>query len=229
MQIHEYISKYDNLISEERLFQIPLRKEYILNQVGSGKTVLDVGCLGGQISKMIMDRHNRVFAVEVNPRAAEAARKLGIPVQVANVEEGLPFEDEFFDVVNAGELVDHLYDTKHFFLECYRVLKKNGVFLFTTPNLNSLENRLRMMAGQYLDMVGAYPEDSFGDHIRFFNISKIEELCLQTGFQVEDVRGIFYLKSKGKWMDFPFNLAGRIAPGFSKLLIVKVRKAQISS
>ena len=117
-----------------------------------------------------MSQNNEVWGVEVNPTAALVAQKRGIRVKVANVEEGLPFERGYFDVVNAGEVVEHLYDTKFFFDEVHRVLKKDGTFFFTTPNLNSLENRIRVLTGGYLSMVGAYPEDHFGNHVRIFNV-----------------------------------------------------------
>ena len=223
MQMQDYITKYDHLASEDAYFNIPHRKEYLLEQIGRGKRVLDVGCLGGQISRLIMDQNNEVWGVEINPVAAEVARKRGIRVKVANVEEGLPFEDGSFDVVHAGELVEYLYDTKLFFTECRRVLKPGGMLLFTTPNLNSLENRVRVVLGGYLSMAGAYPEDHFGSQVRVFNLRKVRELCRQTGFDLEEVRGVFTLEQHSKWVDAPLELAARMAPTFSKLLVVKAK------
>jgi methionine biosynthesis protein MetW len=225
MQMNEYITKYDSLASEDELYNIPHRKEYLLEQIGRGKRVLDVGCLGGQISRLIMEQNNEVWGVEINPMAAEVARKRGIRVKVANAEEGLPFEDASFDVVHAGELVEHLYDTKHFFNECCRVLKKDGMILFTTPNLNSLENRFRVVAGGYLSMTGAYPEDHFGNRVRVFNLPKIRELCQQTGFELKDVRGVFTMEKRARWIDTPLRIAARVAPTLSKLLIIKAQKS----
>lgn len=241
MQMPEFLQKYDSLASEEVLFEIPLRKEFILNQIGRGKRVLDVGCLGGKISQLIMEQNNEVWGVEVNPNAAKVAESRGIRVKVANVEDGLPFNSRFFDVVNAGEIVEHLYDTKNFFAECYRVLKPGGAFLFTTPNLNSLENRIRVATGGYLTMVGAYPEDHFGDHIRVFNLAKIQELCRQTGLEIDTVRGVPWLRSRGsgtgrlttrlpdRLLDTFLSrkvaqIVGRVSPGTSKLLMVKAIK-----
>src|SRR5262245_38993548 len=108
MEMRDYMTRYDSLASEEALYRIPLRKEFLLAQVGRGKRVLDVGCLGGQISELIKKQNNEVWGVEINPKAAEAAKRKGIRVRIANAEEGLPFEDGFFDVVNAGEVVEHL-------------------------------------------------------------------------------------------------------------------------
>lgn len=224
MQMHEYIAKYDNLASEDALYNIPHRKEYLLEQIGRGKRVLDVGCLGGQLSRLIMEQNNEVWGVEINPTSADVARKRGIRVKVADVEEGLPFEAGAFDVVHAGEILEHLYDTKLFFQECRRVLKPGGMLLFTTPNLNSIENRLRVIAGGYLSMAGAYPEDHFGSHVRIFNVSKVRELCRQTGFDLMDTRGVFTLERRAKWIDAPLRVAARMAPTLSKLLMFKAQK-----
>jgi methionine biosynthesis protein MetW len=224
MRMGEYIETFDDLAEENALFEIPLRKEFILKSIGRGKRVLDVGCLGGQISKLIQEQNNDVVGVEANPRAAEAARARGIEVKVANVEDGLSFPVASFDAVNACEIVEHLYDTKSFFEEVNRVLKDRGTFIFTTPNLNSLENRLKVVTGGYLGMTGAYPEDHFGGHVRIFNIQKIQELCMQTGFVIEEVRGIPVLSSRGKWWDKSMKWTGKVLPGFSKILMVRTRK-----
>src|SRR3954463_16239914 len=109
MQMRDYLIKYDNLASEDILYNIPLRKEYILSRIGRGKRVLDVGCLGGRLSRLIMDQNNEVWGIEVNPAAAQVASGRGIRVKTQNVEDGLSFEDNSFDVVNAGEVLAHLY------------------------------------------------------------------------------------------------------------------------
>lgn len=225
MQMQDYVTKYDSLASEDALYEIPLRKEYLLSQIGRGKRVLDVGCLGGRVSQLIMEQNNEVWGVEVNPTAAEIARKRGIKVKIANIEDGLPFEDNQFDIVNAGEVIEHLYDTKNFFEEAHRVLRERGILLFTVPNLNSIENRIRVVTGGYLNIVGAYPEDHFGNHVRVFNLSKVKELCEQTGFKICDVRGILQLESKGKWIDQSMGIIGKMLPSLSKLLMVTARKS----
>jgi len=220
----DYVSRYDSLASEDALLGIPFRKEYVLEQIGRGKRVLDVGCLGGKFSKLIQEQNNEVWGVEINPQAAARAESLGIRVKVADAEEGLPFPDQSFDAVHAGELIEHLYDTKHFFSEVARVLRPGGVFLFTTPNLNSLENRVRVATGGYLSMAGAYPEDHFGEHIRQFNVGKLRELCERSGLTLDDVRGIPALSHKGRALDLPLSVFGRLAPSLSKLLVARARK-----
>lgn len=224
MQIRDYVENRDTLSMEDPLFQIPLRKEFLLRNIGRGKRVLDVGCLGGQISELIRRQNNRVWGVELNARAAEIARGKGIPVEVADIEKGLPYEDRYFDVVHAGEVIEHLYDTKYFLNECARVLEPRGILLLTVPNLNSLENRLRVASGQYLSLTGAYPEDHFGTHIRQFNAPKLNELCRSTGFEIEEIRGAPTLEPKGAILDKGLAVAARLFPNLSKILMIRARK-----
>jgi hypothetical protein len=73
-------------------------------------------------------------------------------------------------------------------------------------------------------MIGAYPEDHFGNHVRVFNLPKIKEICQQTGFHLMEVYGIPKLESCGKVLDRSLAAVGKIFPSFSKLLLVTARK-----
>lgn len=225
MKMIEYVRRYDCLTSEEPLYDIPLRKEYLLREVGRGRRVLDLGCLGGQISKLIKDQNNEVYGIEVNAKAAARAVDRGIRVKVFDLNEGIPFEDGFFDVVNAGEIIEHIYDTKFLFEEIHRVLKPNGLLLASTPNLNSLSNRIRVLRGGYLSLMGAFPDDHFGEHIRVFNEQKLRELCQHTGFRVVDVMGIPTLEG-GSLAYRLLRPLVRVAPQFGELLIIKARRSE---
>ena len=222
MKLNEYVRRYDSLVSEAPLYEIPVRKEYLLKEIGRGKRVLDLGCLGGQISKLIKEQNNEVFGIEINPKAAELAEKRGIRVKLFDLNDGIPFEDAFFDVVNAGEIVEHIYDTKFLFSEINRVLKPGGLLIFTTPNLNSLGNRFRVLTGGYLSSLGAFPDDHFGDHIRVFNVPKIRELCAHTGFAIVDIVGVPAMtRNLGYRLLQPLVKA---IPQMGELLIVKARR-----
>lgn len=187
--MQEYRRKFDALSSEERWLRSPGRARFVLSEIGRGKVVLDVGCLGGRLSERILRQNNEVWGLELNPAAAREAAQRGIRVTEGNAEEGLPFESAFFDVVHAGEVLAYLYDTKSFFEECARVLKADGMLLLTTANLNSLRNRLRVLRGGYLAGLGAYPEDHHGDQVRVFNLPKLRELCEAAGFGIDKARG----------------------------------------
>src|SRR5262245_61018100 len=95
--------------SEEFVFAGPERAELFRRHVGGpGRRVLDLGCRYGALTQVYAEG-NEVVGVDVDREALErAAAELGIETRWADVEEELPFEDESFDVVVAGELLEHL-------------------------------------------------------------------------------------------------------------------------
>ncbi len=54
-----------------------------------------------------------------------------------------------YDLVFAGEIIEHLVDTDGFLQQCNLLLRANGRLILTTPNLGSFENRLRLLLGRY--------------------------------------------------------------------------------
>jgi len=114
---------------------------------GPGRRVLDVGCRYGALTRAYL-AGNEVVGVDVDRWALDEAARLGIETQWADIEEGLPFEDESFDVVAAGELLEHVRDPAALVAEARRVLRPGGTFVGSVPNGFRLKNRLRFLAGR---------------------------------------------------------------------------------
>lgn len=53
-----------------------------------------------------------------------------------NDQENLPFEEDFFDIVVCQEVIEHIENPWLLFRKVKRVLKNNGIFILTTPNIN---------------------------------------------------------------------------------------------
>lgn len=56
--------------------------------------------------------------------------------------ELIPFKDNTFDSIVAGELIEHLDHPNLFLNESYKILKKEGYLILTTPNKNSWINKI---------------------------------------------------------------------------------------
>jgi 2-polyprenyl-3-methyl-5-hydroxy-6-metoxy-1,4-benzoquinol methylase len=117
---------------------------------GPGRRVLDLGCRWGSLTRAYAEG-NEVVGVDVDREALAEAAKLGIETRWADVEEPLPFDDASFDVVVAGEIVEHLRDPDALAREVHRVLRPGGRFVGSVPNFFRLRNRLAMLAGRPLD------------------------------------------------------------------------------
>lgn len=53
-----------------------------------------------------------------------------------------------FDLVHANQVIEHLYETDLFIKEIYRILKKGGYAIISTPNLAGLHNIVSLILGK---------------------------------------------------------------------------------
>ncbi|MGH2922130.1 MAG: methyltransferase domain-containing protein, partial [Gaiellaceae bacterium] len=105
---------------------------------------------------------------------------------VFNIEGGeFPFEDDSFDVVLFCEIIEHLTsDPLAALREIKRVLKSDGVLVLTTPNVNRLENVVRMIQGANIyDPYSGY--GAYGRHNREYNKHELYQLLTYLGFDVD--------------------------------------------
>ena len=236
MRALEFLSRSNaDLVSSPLLSDDRSRQRWILKTVSRGRRVLDLGCGSGALSAKIQDQNNEVLGLEINPKMAAHARRRGIRVKVADLNEGIPVESASFDVVNAFEILEYIYDSKFLFEECVRVLRPGGLMTLTIHNLNSLENRLRILSGNYLHRHGAFPEDYYGAHIRLFNLAKVRELAQGVGLTVQEVTGAVP-EGVGPVPNRSFlptrmvkNSVVRLYPKLAPLLFLKLRKPFVAA
>ena len=135
--------------------------------VGRGKRVLDLGCRYGALTRAYVDG-NDVVGVDVDREALAEAAKLGIETVWADVDERLPFEDASFDVVVAGELLEHIREPEHLVGESRRLLRNDGRLVGSVPNAFRLRNRLRFLAGR--------PPEDDPTHLHMFTPGAVRTL-----------------------------------------------------
>src|SRR5262249_33157025 len=137
--------------------------------VGTGKRVLDLGCRYGALTRAYLEG-NEVVGVDVDREALAEAQKLGIETLAVDVEQPLPFPSASFDVVVAGELIEHLRFPEEAVAEVQRVLRPGGLLLGSTPNAYRLKNRLIFLRGRTPDFV----DDP--THLRFYDVGSLRSL-----------------------------------------------------
>jgi 2-polyprenyl-3-methyl-5-hydroxy-6-metoxy-1,4-benzoquinol methylase len=158
------------------VFAGPERIELFRRYVGApGRRVLDLGCRDGALTQAYAGG-NEIVGVDADREALAEAQKLGIETHWADLDEPLGFEDANFDVVVAGELLEHLRDPKRVVADVRRVLRPGGVFVASVPNAYRLKNRIRFALGRK-------PEDD-PTHLQMFAPSDVHALL--EGF--EDVQ-----------------------------------------
>ena len=130
------------------VFAGPERIELFRRYVGGpGRDVLDLGCRDGALTQAYAGG-NAIVGVDADREALAEAQKLGIETRWADLDDALPFEAGTFDVVVAGELLEHLRDPRRVVSEVLRVLRSGGTFVGSVPNAYRLKNRLRFLTGR---------------------------------------------------------------------------------
>jgi len=129
----------------------PERSPLFREWVGTGMHVLDVGCRFGALTQWYVDG-NTVVGIDVDREALDQARSLGIETVWADATDALPFDEESFDVVVLGELLEHLPLPGRTVAEARRVLRPGGRLVGSVPNAYRLKARLRFLLGRAPDV-----------------------------------------------------------------------------
>lgn len=144
-----------------------------------------------------------VYGVDISEKYCAQAQKRGIMAKQGDLEKGIPYEDTVFDLIFAGEVIEHLKDPDYFVQEMHRVLKEKGLVVITTPNLASWHNRILLAVGiQPYNVetssrdarVGYGPLKRFKNpgtagHLRIFTKKALRDLFEMYGFTVEKMAG----------------------------------------
>lgn len=116
--------------------------------IGKNKKILDLGCRDGVITKYFSSG-NDVLGVDVDSEIIKKAHSdLGIDVISLDIQQDWPFEEGVFDVIVAGEVLEHVFLPEEVIKKIVMVLKPDGVFIGSVPNAFSLKNRLRYLLGK---------------------------------------------------------------------------------
>ena len=99
-----------------------------------------------------------------------------------------PYPDEHFDLVIAGEIIEHLtYDPMHMLLEARRVLRDGGYLLVTTPNVGSITSVAKTLDGHDNPQIfflykrpGPGVEEEIG-HVREYTVYELGEAVKAAG------------------------------------------------
>ncbi|MDX9817008.1 MAG: class I SAM-dependent methyltransferase [Smithellaceae bacterium] len=206
---------------QSRCGQDDSRIKRVLPLMGAPERVLDVGCLDGTIGELFLSQGSEVYGLDASRPAIEKAASRGIKAKLGNVEEDFPFENEFFDAVFAGEIIEHVFDVDKMLSEMHRVLKPDGFAIVTTPNLAALGRRLMLLLNRNPHIEISFKGNAAG-HIRYFVKSELLRILRVHGFRVECFcSDVVNFNSSGSLRSVAL---ARMFPTLGRALIVKAIK-----
>lgn len=163
---------------------------FALELIGYGKRVLELGPAAGHVTRALVRRGCEVTGIEIDAEAAAGLEgvaeciigDLSDPTVVR--EAG---EQRRFDVVLAGDVLEHLPDPLPTLRACRDVLVPGGYAVVSLPNVAHADVALSLVRGRF-----AYNESGLLDrtHLRFFTYESAMELLEQAGFVAVDVHRV---------------------------------------
>jgi SAM-dependent methyltransferase len=142
--------------------------------------------------------------VAEEPLRRARARNEALDLRIVPADGPWPLADASFDVVWAGETIEHVADTAGWLSEVRRVLRSGGSLLLSTPAHGRLAMLGLAISHRKLDA----HFDPRGDHLRFYTPRTLRRLLEDFGFEDIDVRA-----------------AGGV-PGARRLLLASARRAR---
>jgi 2-polyprenyl-3-methyl-5-hydroxy-6-metoxy-1,4-benzoquinol methylase len=169
---------------------IQSRAQYLC-ALAAGKSVLDIGCVGRPdqaftdpywLHGQLRASARNLVGLDNNEAGVRQLRQHGFEIECADCTM---FDiGRQFDLVVAGELIEHLSDHRGFFASVRKHLRPDGVLALTTPNALCLTYAIQnLLYGR---------EEELAEHTCLFSPTTLRVMLDQNGFEL--VRILYYTK-----------------------------------
>lgn len=151
---------------------------------GHDAVILDVGCGSGAfLAKLREQGYEQLIGIDIAPPAPFDGIRF-IEADFDQCETGLP--DASITIATAIEVIEHVENIGTLLAELHRVLAPGGRVLLTTPNVHSVEARVRFLLNDQLKQF-----DAIGDPTHVYPVFRFpfERLLARHRFTVVECWG----------------------------------------
>lgn len=201
----------------------PTKRDLIHAYVDSNHRVLDVGFSGQGIQKndpnwphaLLKENTKEVYGIDLEIDRAEYP-------DTEHYQEGsaetFSFPGVIFDVIFAGDLIEHLPNPGQFLAACKAHMNADSKLILTTPNAFNLFNIAEKFTK---DEPTVNP-----DHTCYFNHRTLKVLLAKCGLETSEIEYVYSLEYthteswKKKFLNVIYRLISQITPKFTETLVV---------
>ncbi len=218
------------------------RQQYLLSRAASARNVLHIGCTNSPNthsrweSGLLLHQHlcsqgrrlgQNIVGLDIDVGAVEWLREKMPNERIVcgdahHLDETLP--GEFFDLILAGDVIEHLPDPGRFLRACLKALSRDGTVVVSTINTFGIVRFAKACFGH---------EAVHDEHTSYYSVSTMDRLAKVTGYSLEKV-GYYSVEPQLLWsgvngflstiLDRSFSA---IWPQFSEGLIAELRICEL--
>lgn len=144
-----------------------------INDYAKGKVLLDVGCATGDFLNIANEFGYITEGLELSHWSSEIAKKRGIKVYKETLKSLSKRKVKKYDVITLWGVIEHFENPKEEMEYINKLLKRDGIIVLWTGNVDGLMSRLLGRKWWYWQ----------GQHIQYFTNMSLDFLAKQTGFK----------------------------------------------
>ncbi|MEZ5813318.1 MAG: bifunctional 2-polyprenyl-6-hydroxyphenol methylase/3-demethylubiquinol 3-O-methyltransferase UbiG [Alphaproteobacteria bacterium] len=189
----------------------PVRLSYIKTQICEhfgrdaaaltaleGLDILDVGCGGGLVCEPLARLGANVTGVDADGVAIEVAREHAEVGDLDITYHNKPVEEieKQFDVVLALEIIEHVAEPAAFVQSISKLMKPEGLAIFSTLNRNPKSFLLGIVAAEYILRWVPHGTHSWK---KFVRPSELSRMARGAGLKPQDITGLVFNPVKNEF------------------------------
>ncbi len=157
--------------------------------VGWNRRVLELGAASGHVTEALVARGCSVTAVELEPDAAADLARLAEEVIVGDLNDPglLVGLDREFDVVLAGDVLEHLLRPQQVLARASRLLAPTGQVVVSLPHVGHADVRHALLQGSWNYGAWGLLDET---HARFFTLASIKRMVQEAGLVITELRRV---------------------------------------
>jgi 2-polyprenyl-3-methyl-5-hydroxy-6-metoxy-1,4-benzoquinol methylase len=145
--------------------------------------LLDVGCAAGGFLIDARDSGYEVFGIEPSRKmAGHAMENIGLDVRCGTLEEA-DFKGKGFDIIYAGDVLEHILELEKDIEIIKRLLADNGIFVINQPLTYN-----KSLYNLFLQLNMLFKKDRFAQnppsHLWEFNAATLSRFLKKSGFEI---------------------------------------------
>jgi ubiquinone/menaquinone biosynthesis C-methylase UbiE len=188
-----------------------------LERIPRGGRVLDAGCGRSLFTEIRAEWPFTIVAADVDHDLLLSRKREHPRVRwVVCDAHPLPFRDQAFDALFAGELIEHLVDPRPGLAEFARVLRPGGTLVLTTPNRRRLAN-----------VVDGSERPYSPDHLSELSFDEARGLIAAAGFEVVSATGL-HLELLLNWLS-PLPKLDRLQRRWNRRWAIPLMKVMLAA